>query len=63
MKEHFNARYGVPRDLYREAISNQMTYLDSIITDDSTNFRTKLRRSHGTGCDRANDRIEYVGSI
>ena len=46
MKEHFNARYGVPRDLYREAISNQMTYLDSIITDDSTNFRTKLRRAH-----------------
>jgi hypothetical protein len=46
MKEHFNARYGVPRDLYREAISNQMTYLESIITDDSTNLRTKLRREH-----------------
>jgi hypothetical protein len=49
MKEHFNARYGVPRDLYREAISNQMTYLNSIIADDSTNFRTKLRRAHEVG--------------
>ena len=63
MKEHFDARYGVSRDLYREAIVHQMAYLESIIADDSTNFRTKLRRSHGTGCDRANDRIEYVGSI
>lgn len=44
MKEHFSARYGVPRDLYREAIARQMAYLDSIITDESANFRTKLKR-------------------
>lgn len=43
-KEHFISRYGVGRDLYREAIVNQMNYLDTIIADDTTNFRTKLKR-------------------
>jgi hypothetical protein len=43
-REHFAARYGTPRDLYREAIERQMAYLDSILADDSTNFRTKLKR-------------------
>lgn len=41
---HFRERYGLPRDLYREAIGRQMVYLDSIIADDSTNFRRKLKR-------------------
>jgi HD domain len=41
---HFRARYGVDRDLYREAIERQMTYLESIIADDKTNFRAKLKR-------------------
>ncbi|HOG06966.1 MAG: HD domain-containing protein [Syntrophales bacterium] len=44
MKAHFEARYAVPRDLYRETIARQMAYLDAIIADDSTNFREKLRR-------------------
>ncbi|HOC58631.1 MAG: HD domain-containing protein [Syntrophaceae bacterium] len=47
MKEHFSARYGVPRDLYRDAIANHMAYVQAIIADDSANFRTKLRRSDG----------------
>lgn len=42
--EHFAARYGLPKDLYREAIIRQMTYLDGIIADDSCNFRKKLKR-------------------
>ncbi len=43
-KQHFQARYGFSRDLYREAISSQMIYLGTIITDDNSNFRTKLKR-------------------
>ncbi len=43
-KEHFGARNGLARDLYLEAISRQMAYLDSILADDSTNFRKKLKR-------------------
>ncbi len=43
-KEHFKARYSLSRDLYREAISGQMNYLEAIIADDSTNFRNKLKR-------------------
>jgi len=43
-KEHFRDRHGLDRDLYREAIERQMAYLDSIIADDKTNFRTKLKR-------------------
>jgi hypothetical protein len=43
-REHFRARLGVDRDLYREAIERQMNYLGSILADDSSNFRTKLKR-------------------
>jgi hypothetical protein len=43
-RDHFSTRYGVDRDLYWEAIERQMAYLDSIIADDTTNFRTKLKR-------------------
>ncbi len=41
---HFARRYGIDRDLYREAIERQMSYLDSILADDTVNFRKKLRR-------------------
>lgn len=41
---HFSARYGVDRDLYREAIQRQMDYLARIVADDTTNFRVKLKR-------------------
>lgn len=43
-REHFSARHGVDADLYREAVERQMGYLDSILADDTTNFRTKLKR-------------------
>ena len=43
-REHFAARYGVDRDLYREAIERQMAYLAAILADDSTNLRKKLKR-------------------
>lgn len=43
-RAHFAARYGVDRDLYREAIARQMAYLDSIMADDKVNFRRKLKR-------------------
>jgi hypothetical protein len=43
-RAHFMARYGVDRDLYREAIERQMEYLRGIIEDDSSNFRKKLKR-------------------
>jgi hypothetical protein len=43
-RNHFLARYDIDRDLYREAIERQMSYLGSILADDSSNFRTKLKR-------------------
>jgi hypothetical protein len=43
-KEHFCARYGIDKDLYREAIERQMAYLASILADNTSNFRTKLKR-------------------
>jgi hypothetical protein len=49
MKEHFNARYGISHDLYSESVVRQMSYLNTIIADDSTNFRKKLRRAPGPG--------------
>jgi hypothetical protein len=41
---HFRERYGIPRNLYMESIERQMEYLKTIIADDSTNFRKKLKR-------------------
>lgn len=43
-REHFRARYAVDRDLYRDAIARQMAYLETILADDKTNFRAKLKR-------------------
>jgi hypothetical protein len=41
---HFLRRTGENRDFYWESIVNQMQYLDSILDDDSQNFRKRLRR-------------------
>ncbi len=41
---HFLRRTGENRDFYWESIVNQMQYLDSILDDDSLNFRKRLRR-------------------
>lgn len=43
-RRHFAVRVGEDRDLYRDAIAQQMTYLNSIMEDDSVNFRQRLRR-------------------
>lgn len=43
-RAHFRVRHGEDRDLYRESIERQMTYLDGIMADDSVNFRKRLRR-------------------
>ncbi|GAB1484704.1 hypothetical protein MASR2M78_35220 [Treponema sp.] len=43
-RKHFAVRSGEDRDIYREMIARQMSYLDSIMEDDSVNFRHRLRR-------------------
>jgi len=43
-RAHFRARLGADRDLFRAAIESQMSYLDSILADDTQNFRRKLKR-------------------
>ena len=43
-KVHFNKRFGIPFNLYMEAIDKQMQYLKKIIDDESVNFRHKLKR-------------------
>jgi len=54
-REHFATRYGIDRDLYREAISRQMAYLDSILANDATNFRSKLKRLDLASIERLHD--------
>lgn len=41
---HFEERFGIKENLYMTAIEKQMNYLKTIIDDESTNFRTKLKR-------------------
>jgi len=52
-RAHFAARYGQDRDLYREAVSRQMAYLDGIMADDKANFRRKLKRLDLEAIERA----------
>ena len=44
VETHFAMRHGVQENLYLKSINLQMAYLEKIILDESTNFRTKLRR-------------------
>jgi len=61
-RAHFALRHGEDRDLYREAIDRQMAYLDSIMADDSINFRKKLRRVDLEQVERAEAlRLESLG--
>lgn len=61
---HFSVRCGEDRDLYREAIEKQMTYLDSIMTDDSVNFRKRLRRVDLEQVERAETaRLKALGVV
>ena len=43
-RAHFRERHGVDANLYMIAISRQLRYLRGIIRDESTNFRSKLKR-------------------
>lgn len=43
-RAYFRLRHGQDRDYYAEAMDNMMSYLHKILEDDTTNFRSKLRR-------------------
>jgi hypothetical protein len=50
MLDYFRSRQNVDRDLYREAIDNNLAYLDKILAecnDDLDAFSANLRRTHG----------------
>jgi HD superfamily phosphodiesterase len=44
IKMHFNARWGVPADLYAVSIANQRKYLDGIVQDPKADHREHLKR-------------------
>lgn len=44
MRYHFSVRYGLDRDLYREAINNNINYLKLILRDHPQDYRKYLRR-------------------
>ena len=41
---HFAVRRGINYNLYMEAIERHMNYLKKILSDETTNFRHKLKR-------------------
>lgn len=43
-QQHFKTRLGIDENLYMTAIDKQMDYLKTIINDENTNFRNKLKR-------------------
>jgi len=59
---HFAVRAQDDRDLYRESIERQMSYLDSILQDHSVNFRKRLRRLDLEEAEsRERDRLASLG--
>ncbi len=42
--EHFKQRYNIPYNLYMISIERNISYIQEILKDNSTNFRKKLRR-------------------
>ncbi|MFA6505603.1 MAG: HD domain-containing protein [Treponemataceae bacterium] len=61
---HFAVRCGEDRDLYREAIDKQMSYLSAIMKDDSVNFRKRLRRVDLEQVERAeSSRLKALGVV
>jgi hypothetical protein len=43
-RNHFRERYNLDKNLYIESIDNNIAYINRIIEDDTSNFRTKLHR-------------------
>ncbi len=56
--DHFDHRYGVKKNLYLESIQHQIDYLESIILDDTVNFRKKLKRLDLEKVSRSHQHIE-----
>ncbi len=56
--DHFEHRYGVKKNLYLESIQHQIDYLESIIEDDTVNFRKKLKRLDLEEVSRSHQHIE-----
>ncbi len=52
---HFRERHSIDANLYTVAIDRQMAYLDTIINDETTNFRTKLHRGNQEKLNRSAD--------
>jgi len=48
---HFKKRFDIDENLYMTAIEKQMNYLKTIIADNSSNFRNKLKRLDIEGID------------
>jgi hypothetical protein len=44
MKPHFLARWHINRDLYQDAVNNNLAYLDFLINQDEGNYRLNLKR-------------------
>ena len=44
MRDHFKTRWDIDKDLYLEAVENQMKYLKSILENNAADYRAKLRR-------------------
>jgi hypothetical protein len=44
MRDHFRARWGIDRDLYLEAMEENITYLGSVLRNHSADYQPLLKR-------------------
>jgi hypothetical protein len=49
MTAHFESRWKIKSDLYRESIEKQLTYLDGILAERETDYLNSLKRENLTG--------------
>ena len=47
-RHHFRKRWGIDEDLYIQAIENNITYLDRVLTHHRRDYRSHLRRRYGS---------------
>ena len=43
-QDHFSQRFSIDANIYMDAIENNISYLKQIISDDTSNFRQKMKR-------------------
>ncbi len=55
-KVHFKKRHGINANLYEESIDKNIAYLHKIIDDESSNFRSKLKRGDWVSLEKAKTR-------